>query len=48
MARCELGYLCEVCGQEVGEFTNSDLYLRFVLGEVAPEELKDLDRASFR
>jgi hypothetical protein len=42
MARCELGYLCEVCGQEVEEITDSDLYLRYVLGEVAPEDLHRL------
>lgn len=34
MAKCELGYLCEVCGNEVEDITVSDLYLRFVLGEV--------------
>jgi hypothetical protein len=39
MARCERGYLCEVCGQDVGEITDSDLYLRYVLGEVPPEQL---------
>jgi hypothetical protein len=39
MARCERGYLCEVCGQDVGEITESDLYLRYVLGEVLPEQL---------
>jgi hypothetical protein len=39
MARCEQGYLCEVCGGEVGEIVDSDLYLRFVLGEVPAEEL---------
>jgi hypothetical protein len=39
MARCERGYLCEVCGQDVGEITESDLYLAYVLGEVPPEEL---------
>lgn len=39
MARCEQGYLCEVCGQDVGEISESDLYLRYVLGEVPPEEL---------
>lgn len=39
MARCEQGYLCEVCGQDVGEITESDLYLRYVLGEVPPERL---------
>ena len=39
MARCEEGYLCEVCGKDVEEITESDLYLRFVLGEVDPETL---------
>ena len=39
MARCEQGYLCEVCGKDVEEITDSDLYLRFVLGEVHPEKL---------
>ncbi|HXG10741.1 MAG TPA: hypothetical protein VNK04_13370 [Gemmataceae bacterium] len=39
MARCERGYLCEVCGKEVEQITESSLYLRYVLGEVAPEEL---------
>lgn len=34
MARCEQGYLCEVCGAEVEDITDSDLYLRYVLGEV--------------
>jgi hypothetical protein len=35
MARCEQGYLCDVCGREVEEITDSDLYLRYVLGEVS-------------
>jgi hypothetical protein len=39
MARCERGYLCEVCGGEVAEITESDLYLRYVLGEVPAEAL---------
>jgi hypothetical protein len=39
MAVCEQGYLCEVCGQDVAEITDSDLYLRYVLGEVDPETL---------
>jgi len=42
MARCEQGYLCEVCGLDVAEITDSDLYLRFVLGEVPPEQLHQL------
>ncbi len=39
MALCELGYLCDVCGREVEEIHESDLYLRYVLGEVDPETL---------
>lgn len=39
MARCEQGYLCEVCGEEVEDLRDSDLYLRYVLGEVDPETL---------
>jgi hypothetical protein len=42
MAKCEQGYLCEVCGQDVAEITESDLYLRYVLGEVRPERLHQL------
>ena len=36
MARCDQGYLCDVCGQDVEAITDSDLYLRYVLGEVSP------------
>ena len=39
MARCEQGYLCDVCGRDVEEITDSDLYLRYVLGEVPPDQL---------
>jgi hypothetical protein len=39
MARCEQGYLCDVCGREVDGISESDLYLRYVLGEVRPERL---------
>ena len=39
MAQCEQGYLCEVCGEDVEDVTVSDLYLRYVLGEVDPETL---------
>jgi hypothetical protein len=39
MARCEQGYLCDVCGGDVAAITESDLYLRYVLGEVPPEQL---------
>lgn len=39
MARCDEGYLCDVCGEEVEGLVESDLYLRYVLGEVDPERL---------
>lgn len=39
MAKCDEGYLCEVCGQDVGNITDSDLYLRFVIGQLDPEML---------
>lgn len=40
MAQCEQGYLCDVCGEEVAEITDSDLYLRFVIGEVRAAQLQ--------
>jgi hypothetical protein len=39
MAKCDEGYLCEVCGQDVAEMTDSDLYLRYVVGMLDPEVL---------
>jgi hypothetical protein len=36
MVACEQGYLCDVCGVDVEAITESDLYLRYVLGEVSP------------
>jgi hypothetical protein len=48
MARCEQGYLCEVCGQDVEAITDSDLYLRYVLGEVPPEQLHLLPERHIR
>jgi hypothetical protein len=39
MAKCDQGYLCEVCGDDVEDITNSDLYLRYVVGEVSAREL---------
>lgn len=39
MAKCEQGYLCEVCGEDVAEITDSDLYLRYVIGTLDPETL---------
>jgi hypothetical protein len=39
MAVCDQGYLCEVCGQDVETLSQSDLYLRYVIGELDPEVL---------
>ena len=39
MAKCDEGYICHVCGKDVENVTESDLYLRFVIGEVDPELL---------
>ncbi len=39
MAKCDEGYRCEVCGRDVEAVIDSDLYLRYVLGEVKLERL---------
>ncbi|MDG3003741.1 hypothetical protein [Paludisphaera mucosa] len=48
MARCDQGYLCAVCGEEVEDLLESDLYLRYVLGEVDPELLHKLPERHIR
>ena len=39
MAKCDEGYRCDVCGRDVEAVVESDLYLRYVLGEVPLEQL---------
>ncbi len=39
MAKCDEGYLCEVCGGEVERLTDSALYLQYVMGWIDPETL---------
>lgn len=39
MAKCEEGYLCEVCGGDVEHLRDSALYLQFILGWIDPETL---------
>jgi hypothetical protein len=39
MAKCDEGYMCDVCGQDVAGLTDSDLYLRYVVGTIDPEVL---------
>ncbi|HWE35389.1 MAG TPA: hypothetical protein VG406_02370 [Isosphaeraceae bacterium] len=48
MARCEQGYLCEACGGDVEGVADSDLYLRYVLGEVDPETLHNAPERHIR
>ena len=39
LVRCEEGYLCDVCGKDVENIWESDLYLRYVIGLIDPETL---------
>jgi hypothetical protein len=48
MAKCEEGYLCDVCGGDVAEITDSDLYLRYVIGEIDPETLHTMRERHIR
>ncbi len=48
MAACERGYLCAICGREVEEIHESELYLRYVLGEVQIEQLDRLPERHIR
>ncbi len=45
MKACEAGYFCRVCGEYVEDITESELYLRFVMGELAPELLRSGEEA---
>lgn len=42
MAKCDEGYLCVVCGEEVKRLDQSELYLKFVLGLVNTQRLNQL------
>ena len=39
MAKCDQGYLCDVCGQEVKRIDQSELYLRYVIGWIPADQL---------
>ena len=39
MAKCDEGYFCQVCGKDVKNVLESDLYLRYVIGQLDPELL---------
>ncbi|MBI4612934.1 MAG: hypothetical protein HY720_04925 [Planctomycetes bacterium] len=42
MARCDSGYFCETCGLYVESVIESELYLRYVMGEIPTEGLLTL------
>jgi len=42
MVACEQGYLCDVCGKDVEAIIESDLYLRYIMGEVPPLALPNM------
>lgn len=48
MAKCDEGYRCEVCGRDVESIIESDLYLRFILGEVPLDLLHRLPERHVR
>ncbi len=48
MAKCDEGYRCQVCGEDVESLEESDLYLRFVIGMVDPELLHTLAERHIR
>lgn len=39
MAKCDEGYLCDICGKDVANLSESDLYLRYIVGMLDPEVL---------
>ena len=48
MSGCHGGYFCRICGSYVRDVTESELYLRYVLGEVAMADLFDAPEAHIR
>ena len=48
MVACDTGYLCDVCGHDVEAIVDSDLYLRYVMGEVSPLALPTMPERHIR
>jgi hypothetical protein len=40
MAKCDEGYLCPICGEEVKRLIDSSLYLQYVIGWIKTDELQ--------
>ncbi len=48
MVACDQGYLCDVCGKDVEAIIDSDLYLRYIMGEVSPLALPTMRERHIR
>jgi len=48
MAKCDEGYRCDVCGGDVENISESDLYLRYVIGLIDPEVLHTMQERHIR
>jgi hypothetical protein len=48
MVACDQGYLCDVCGKDVEAIVDSDLYLRYIMGEVSPLALPTMRERHIR
>jgi hypothetical protein len=48
MVACDQGYLCDVCGKDVEAIVDSDLYLRYIMGEVPPLALPNMRERHIR
>ena len=48
MAKCDEGYRCDVCGGDVEKISESDLYLRYVIGLIDPEVLHTMQERHIR
>ena len=48
MARCDEGYPCEVCGEYVHNISDSDLYLRYIIGEIDGRKLMNAPERHLR
>jgi len=48
MAKCDQGYICDVCGSPVEDMADSDLYLRYIAGQVAWNALNSTSERHIR
>ena len=48
VAKCDEGYPCEVCGDYVHNISDSDLYLRYIIGEIDGRQLMNAPERHLR